>query len=102
MSDDPVFKRLLAIGVFRNDHHKLESVISSTLSKNEAGPDDDGRSDFRNNALIDIREAYDTLCKSNPDVLDTSPQGNDNWKGSIKTYEQSTAKIESQLTMLLK
>ena len=102
MSDDPVFKRLLAIGVFRNDHHKLESVISSTLSKNEAGPDDDGRSDFRNNALIDIREAYDTLCKSNPDVLDTTPQGNDNWKGSIKAYEQSTAKIESQLTMLLK
>ena len=101
MSDDPVFKRLNAIGVFRSDHYKLDTVISSTFGKGDSGSAG-GRSDFRNQALTDIREAYDTLVKSNPDVLDTTQQGNDNWSSSKKAYEMSTSKIESQLTQLLK
>lgn len=31
MTDDPVFRRLNAIVVFRSEHHKLESVISTTF-----------------------------------------------------------------------
>ena len=102
MADDPVFKRLNAIGVFRSDHHKLDSVISSTFGKSESGSSSGARSDFRNQALSDIREAYEILVKSNPDVLDTSPQGVENWNNSLKAYELSTGKIESQLTQLLK
>jgi hypothetical protein len=102
MTDDPVIRRLNEIGVFRSEHDKLETVISSTIGKADPSTSTGGRSDFRNQALTDIRDAYDTLVKSNPDVLDTSQQGNDNWNNSIKTYEMSTAKIESQLTQLLK
>lgn len=31
MMEDPVFKRLNTIIVFRSEHHKLESVISTTF-----------------------------------------------------------------------
>lgn len=36
------------------------------------------------------------------DVLDISKEGQENWDASKKAYELSTAKIESQLTGLLK
>ena len=102
MADDPLFKRLQDIHVFRTDHAKLESVITSTFGKTAEAGSAAGGGDFRSQALTDIKEAFDSVVKSNPDVLDTSQQGNDNWKASLKAYELSTAKIESQLTQLLK
>ena len=36
------------------------------------------------------------------DVLDITKEGQENWDAAKKAYELSTAKIESQLTQLLK
>ena len=44
MTDDPVFFRLNAIVIFRSEHHKLESVISTTFQKSGA---EQGRTEFR-------------------------------------------------------
>ena len=99
MADDPVFRRLNAILVFRSEHHKLESVISTTFQKSESGQ---GRGEFRGQALNDIRDAFTTFIKSVDDVLDITKEGQENWDAAKKAYELSTAKIESQLTQLLK
>ena len=99
MAADPVFARLTAIMVFRSEHHKLESVISTTFAKNEASQ---GRGEFRSQALNDIRDALSTFIKSVDDVLDITQQGQEGWNAAVKAYEASTAKIESQLTQLLK
>ena len=76
MTEDPVFRRLNTIIIFRSEHHKLESVISTTFAKNEASQ---GRGEFRNQALNDIRDALTTFIKSVDDVLDITPQGTEAW-----------------------
>ena len=47
MADDPLFKRLQEIHVFRTDHAKLESVITSTFGKTAEAGAGAGGSDFR-------------------------------------------------------
>lgn len=99
IEDDPVFKRLNHIIVFRSEHHKLESVISTTFANQEAGQ---GRSEFRNQALTDIRDAFKMFIASIDDMMDITKEGNEAWEAAKKAYELSTARIESQLTALLK
>lgn len=100
ISDDPVFRRLNSIIIFRSEHHKLESVISTTFQKNT--DQSQGRGEFRSQALTDIRDAFTTFIKTVDDVLDTGKEGQESWDTAKKAYELSTAKIESQLTQLLK
>ena len=95
MTDDPVFRRLNNIVVFRSDHHKLESVISTTFQKNSGGETGQGRSEFRSQALNDIRDAFTTFIKNVDDVLDITKEGQEAWDAALKEYAQSTAKIES-------
>jgi len=75
MVDDPVFRRLNAITNFRSEHHKLEEVISATFAKDEqkvAGSA--GGSSIREQALTDMREAYEIFAKS-INVLDITKDG---------------------------
>ena len=106
MADDPVFRRLNNIIAFRSEHHKLEQVISTTFgaSSSVGGPQENsaGGQEFRNQALADIRDAFTTFVKSIEDVLDTSAEGQEQWDAAKKAYEVATAKIELQLTQMLK
>jgi hypothetical protein len=70
-------------------------VITSTFGKTAEAGSAAGGGDFRSQALTDIKEAFDSVVKSNPDVLDTSHHVNDKCKASLKAYDLSTAKIES-------
>ena len=99
LAEDPVFKRLNNIIAFRSEHHKLESVISTTFAKQSEGQ---SRSEIRSQALNDIRDAFTTFVKSVDDMLDISKEGHEQWDTAKKAYELSTSKIESQLTTLLK
>lgn len=100
MADDPVCKRLNAIITFRSDHDKMEQVISSTFSKQEAVSEKQ-RQATKNQSLIDIKEAYEVFCKS-VNVLDISKEGLVSWENAKKQYDIATSKIEQQLTTLLK
>ena len=52
--------------------------------------------------MNDIRDAFTTFVKNVDDVLDITKEGQEAWDTAHKAYDQSTAKIESQLTQLLK
>lgn len=85
MTDDPVFRRLNTIIGFRSEHHKLESVISTTFQKSsDAGQ---GRTEFRSQALNDIRDALTTFIKSVDDVLDITKEGQEAWDSAQKAYD---------------
>ena len=99
MADDPVFKRLHHINSFRSEHYKLEQVISTTFAKQESST---VRGGFWNQALADIRDAYQTFIKNLDDVLDITKEGQEAWEAAKRQYETSTSKVESQLTTLLK
>jgi len=100
MADDPVCKRLSLIITFRNDHDKLEQVITSTFSRQDQSSEK-SRQANKNQSLIDIKESYDVFCKS-VNVLDISKEGQLAWDNAKKAYDLATSKIEQQLTQLLK
>ena len=60
-----------------------------------------GKSNFREQALSEMSEAYDVFCKT-VQMLDTSKEGKELWDQSKKAYEVFTSRIEQQLTNLLK
>lgn len=100
MADDPVCKRLNHIMTFRSEHDKMEQVITSTFSKQDALSEKQ-RQATKNQSLIDIKEAYEAFCKS-VNVLDISKEGQLSWENAKKQYDLATSKIEQQLTLLLK
>lgn len=73
LKDDPVCKKLKDISLFRNEHEKLEQVITQTFSKQEA-VSDKARQGKKNQSLIDIQEAYEHFCKS-VNILDSTKEG---------------------------
>ena len=89
IADDPLFSRLNDICTFREEHHKLKQVIDVTFShENEKG-----KSNFREQALSEMSEAYDAFCKT-VQMLDISKEGKDLWDQSKKAYEVFTSRIE--------
>lgn len=48
IADDPLFKRITAVSIFRSEHYKLKQVIDATFQK------EDGKSNFREQALRDM------------------------------------------------
>lgn len=82
MADDPVCKRLNHIMTFRSEHDKMEQVITSTFSKQDAGSEKQ-RQATKNQSLIDIKEAYEAFCKS-VNVLDISKEGQLSWDNAKK------------------
>jgi dynein heavy chain 1 len=85
---------------FRSEHDKMEQVITSTFSKQDALSEKQ-RQATKNQSLIDIKEAYEAFCKS-VNVLDISKEGQLSWENAKKQYDLATSKIEQQLTLLLK
>lgn len=81
--------------LFRSEHYKLKQVIDATFQK------EDGKSNFRETALRDMQEAY-LLFEKTVNVLDITKEGQDAWDQARKQYDTYTAKIENQLTLLLK
>lgn len=63
LEKNPLKERLESIMTFRFHHHKLQQVISKTLSKENTGD-----SKFEEQALNDINEAYHLFYNIN--VLD--------------------------------
>jgi dynein heavy chain 1 len=100
IKDDPVCKKLKDISLFRNEHEKLEQVITQTFSKQEAASDK-ARQGKKNQSLIDIQEAYEHFCKS-VNILDATKEGQQAWDNAKKAYEIAITKIEAQLSQLLR
>jgi dynein heavy chain 1 len=105
----PLFKRIKNVTVFRSEHSKLESVIDATFQQEERQKQQkfgqknqkSTKSGFREQALKDLRGAYDHFCQA-IDVLDVGKEGQDRWEEAKKSYDGSTKKIEDELTKLLK
>jgi len=95
-----VCKKLKDISLFRNEHEKLEQVITQTFSKQEAASDK-ARQGKKNQSLIDIQEAYEHFCKS-VNILDVTKEGQQAWDNAKKAYEIEINKIEAQLSQLLR
>lgn len=73
---------------FRYNHHKLQQVISKTLSKENTGD-----SKFESQALNDIAEAYNLF--NNINVMDITKEGQEKWDVTKKTYDLKIDKVES-------
>lgn len=68
--------------LFRSEHYKLEQVIDATFGKDA----EKGKSNFRENSLSDMRDAYDVFSKT-VNVLDITKEGNDVWDAARKQYD---------------
>ncbi len=97
LQDPAMLKRLDVLTRFMSEHFKLLQVIDATFSKEQ----NQGKSGFRESALSDLREAYDQFAKQ-VNVFDLSKDGHESWEVGRKHYDTYTAKIENQLTILLK
>ena len=95
MEKNPLKERLENIMAFRFNHHKLQQVISKTLSKENTGD-----SKFEEQALNDINEAY--YLFNNINVMDVTKEGQEKWEATKRTYDLKIDKVESQITASLR
>jgi dynein heavy chain 1, cytosolic len=81
--------RMLNILEFREQHEKLVSVFANVLS---------GQSD---SAVADTHEAYQSVVRSNVDLLDVSPSNATIWQSLRQMYEKRLERTEDRITKLL-
>ena len=74
------------------------AVSSAGTTKTEAQQRASG---FKEQALKNLKEAYDQFCQQ-IGLLNVSKEGEEIWTNAKKQYDFQTAKIETELTKLLK
>ncbi|EDQ84975.1 uncharacterized protein MONBRDRAFT_12266 [Monosiga brevicollis MX1] len=92
----PVLAKMTLMYDFRNEHHKLASVIGKVLAHHESGDEDEAfLTEGDLDAIEEVRLAYEEM--RTVDVMDLSEAGDLAWDRAMKKYGDRIDKVETTI-----